>query len=159
MIRPRWRSRELEAGVGVGAGVLEATADKVKVALSPLSNTGSAEKSKVLELEGGLGELGAAIDDDPGTCPVNVIEEKTPGLVAEMLIELIVILAPLLLVTVKAPALEILDPALTLIATVEVTDTLICALAVPPAVQTQANTIAIRKAGHRFTAIPPERRN
>jgi len=110
--------------VGVGAGVLEATADKVKVALSPLSSTGSAEKSKVLDPEGGLGELGAAIEDDPGTCPVRVIEEKMPGLVAEILIELIVMLAPLLLVTVNEPAFEILEPAATVIATVEVTVTL-----------------------------------
>ena len=65
------------------------------------------------------------------------MELKIPGLVDERLIELIVIVLPLVLVTVNVPAFDMLDPALTVIATDVVTATPICARATPvtPAAQ------------------------
>jgi hypothetical protein len=129
--RPLPLLKKLEPGVGVGEGELDATPESVKLAVWPVGSAGRAEKSKLLDVPGGLGELSAATADEPGTCPVSVMEEKIPGVVTEMLTELMVMVLPLLLVTVNDPALEILVPAPTLIDTEFVTFTLICALATP----------------------------
>jgi hypothetical protein len=111
---------------------------------------------KVFDDPGGLGELGADTAADPGTCPVSVMELKIPALLAEIVTALIVIPAPLVLVTEKAPALDMLAPEATVIATVEVTATLICARATPatPAMQ-QAMKATNQTLGRRFTASPP----
>jgi hypothetical protein len=121
-----------------------------------VGSTGSAAKLKVFEVPGGFGELGAATAAVPGTCPVSVMEVKIPGLVAERLTELIVMLLPLLLVTEKAPAFDMLDPAATVMLTDDVTATLTCARATPatPATQ-QAITPINQNLERRFTAFPP----
>jgi hypothetical protein len=123
-------------------------------------------KSKLFELPGGAGELGAAIDAVWGDCPVSVIEVKIPGLDAERLIELIVMVAPLLLVTEKAPAFDMLDPAATVMATDEVTATLTCARATPATAARPRAAAPIKQnlsprftlyllAGSRFLSFPP----
>lgn len=85
--------------------------------------------SKVLEVVGD--EIEEATDAWPGTCPVSVREVKIAGLLMEKLIELIVTVLPLLFATVNAPPLEKLSPALMVMATLEVTATLIWACATP----------------------------
>jgi hypothetical protein len=115
-------------------------------------------KSKLFDVPGGAGELGAAIDEVSADCPVSVIEVKIPGLEAERLIELTVIVPPLLLVTEKAPALDILDPTATVMATDDVTATLICARATPATPAMQQTTTPIKQnLSPRFTALPPSR--
>ena len=146
--------------MGVATGELEATAESENVPVSPLTSVTPPEplKSKLFDVPGGAGELGAAIDDVSSDCPVSVIEEKIPGLLAERLIELIVMVAPLLLVTEKAPAFDMLDPAATVMATDDVTDTLICARATPPTAASQKATAPIKQnLTPRFTALPPSR--
>ncbi|HEV3108945.1 MAG TPA: hypothetical protein VGY99_00515 [Candidatus Binataceae bacterium] len=137
---------------------LEATADSENVPVSPLTSVTPPEKVKVFDVPGGSGELGAAIDAVSSDCPVSVIEVKIPGVEAERLIELIVMVAPLLLVTEKAPAFDMLDPAATVIATDDVTATLICARATPATPTKQKATAPIKpNLSPRFTALPPSR--
>ena len=76
---------------------------------------------------------------------------------AEMLIELIVMVAPLVLVTVNEPALDMLEPAATVMLTDEVTATLTWARATPAIPPTQhANRIINHRPGRCFTALPPQ---
>jgi len=100
-----------------------------------VGSTGSVERSKLFELVGDVIE--AATAAVPGTWPVRVSELKIPALVAEILIELIVMLLPLVLVTVNPPALEMLDPAATVMATEELTVTFTWARATPAVAPTQ----------------------
>jgi hypothetical protein len=99
-------------------------------------------------------EIEEATEDDPGTWPVRVREAKTFELPTERLIELMEMSAPLVFATVNAPALEMVSPALTLMATLEVTVTAIWACAIPAAPhRQQAIRIIDQKPGLRFTCF------